>query len=78
MAQSVLRRAARRGGGPPKGREFEGRGLRPSPLVGTRPRPGLSCYFRRCGTEEHPRNLREPSVVRWGLKGRREVPGLTV
>lgn len=66
------------GRGPPKGREFGGRGLGPSGVVGPRPPPGLSRGFGGSCAEEQAGILRNPSVVRRGLKGRREVLGLTV
>lgn len=77
MAPSAYRHTAG-GRGPPKGREFGGRGLGPSGVVGPRPPPGLSRGFSRSGAEERAGILRNPSVVRRGLKGRREVLGLTV
>ncbi|KAK2109889.1 hypothetical protein P7K49_009635 [Saguinus oedipus] len=79
-AQSAYRRRTW-GAGPSHRREFGGRGLPLGLGVGgprPRPRPGLSSGCRSSTTEHQAGRLRERSVVRWGLRGRREVLRLTV
>lgn len=71
-------RARLKGAGPPKGREFGGGGVWAPVGGGPRPRPGLRGRSSRPGAEEPAGSPREPRVVRWGLQGRREVPGVTV
>lgn len=70
-AQSAYRCRTWRGGPLPKGGRLGG-GPRP------RPRRGLSRGCRSSKAEQLAGRLLEPSVVRWGLRGRREVLGLTV